>query len=65
MTPPAFGSAPGAPFPGVGFTPEFSKEQELEMLKEQADMLNQQMEQINQRISELEQESSEPSESSE
>jgi len=61
MTPPAFGAgfAPGAPFPGAGFAPGLSKEQELDMLKNQADMLNQQMEQINNRISELEKEASE------
>ena len=54
MNPPTPDFAPGAPFPGAGFGPGFSKEQELEMLKGQADMLSQQMEQINNRISELE-----------
>jgi len=60
-TPPAFGSgfAQGAPFPDAGFAPEYSEEQELEMLKGQADMLSQQMGQINQRISELEAEPTE------
>jgi len=54
--PPAFS---GAPFPGAGFAPAMSKEQELEMLKNQADMLKQQMEQINSRIGELEKENPE------
>ena len=60
MTPPAFGAgfAQGAPFPGAGFAPGLSKEQELDMLKSQAEMLNQQMEQINNRITELEKEDS-------
>ena len=50
VTPPAFA---GAPFPGAGFGPGLSKEQELEMLRDQADMLKQQIEQINSRIDEL------------
>ena len=50
MTPPAF---------GAGFAPGWTKEQELEILKDQADMLKQQMEEINSRISELEKESTE------
>ena len=53
VSPPAF---TGAPFPGFG--PGFSKEQELEFLREQADMLKQQMDQISSRIDELEQEDS-------
>ena len=51
VPPPAFA---GAPYPGAGFGPGLSKEQELEMLRDQADMLKQQMEQINIRIDELE-----------
>ena len=48
----------GDPAFGAGFAPGWSKEQELEMLKEQAGILSQQMEQINSRINELEKESS-------
>jgi hypothetical protein len=44
---------------GAGFAPEYSPEQELEMLKSQADMLKQQIDQINKRISELEKEEEE------
>jgi hypothetical protein len=53
-TPPAFA---GPPFPGFG--QGLSKEQELEMLRDQADMIKQQMDQINSRIDELEKEDSE------
>jgi hypothetical protein len=48
MSPPPPGFQPG-------FAPEYSEEQELAMLKQQAQMLNQQLEQINSRIEDLEQ----------
>jgi hypothetical protein len=55
VTPPVFAVAP---FPGANFGPGMSKEQELEMLRDQANMLKQQIEQINSRIDELEDEAS-------
>ncbi len=61
VTPPASGAGfgPGVPFPGVGFTPELTEEQELDILKNQADILRKQMEQIEARIDELEKKGSE------
>jgi len=53
------GQAPYPAYPMYGFPPPWSKEQELEMLKEQADMLKQQLDQISSRISELEKEETE------
>ena len=51
---PFYGGAPTAAFGTMPFTPQMSREQELDFLKNQADMLKGQLDQIEVRLRDLE-----------